>query len=396
MLINMVKAVTTRSGTRKTPTIRETKKQPPLETNKDNTQRTEVSKDTTSNSCKDNPKDTSIKEMQSTDPFCKCIVKRLLNKTAPKHELNTFFIHNGLLYRYASDHCKDFCTLVIPKAWRYTILVETHDKMGHQGNNRMYSLIKRQYYWKGMAKDVKDYIQRCPPCQQEKARVQSYPLHMTEIPDRPFDKIAMDLVIDFTESNKGNKHILTIIDLLTGWPETIPIPNKSANTITKAFIRHYLPRHLCPRFILSDNGTEFKNQIFDKVTKDLGIEKIFSAPYHPQSNGKLETFYKFLKPTLKKMCAEDQDNWDDYVEQVLGTYRGVPNLTTGKSSFVLVYRRDGNQPLHQLLQPLTRFLGDPDSGLLCLDQHRLSLSIAKKYLDNTDSSLQKRQQTEQN
>ena len=97
--------------------------------------------------------------MQSTDPFCKRIMKRLLNKTAPKHELNTFFIHNGLLYRYASDHSKDFCALVIPKAWRYTILVETHDKMGHQGNNRMYSLIKGQYYWKGMAKDVKDYIQ---------------------------------------------------------------------------------------------------------------------------------------------------------------------------------------------------------------------------------------------
>ena len=384
MLINMVKAVTTRSGMRKTPTIKETEKQPPLETNlnKDNTPRTEVSKDTTSNSCKDNPKDASIKEMQSTDPFCKCIMKRLLNKTAPKHELNTFFIHNGLLYRYASDHSKDFCALVIPKAWRYTILVETHDKMGHQGNNRTYSLIKLQYYWKGMAKDVKDYSQRCPACRQEKARVQSYPLHMTEIPDRPFDKITMDLVTDFTESNKGNKHILTIIDLLMGWPEAIPIPNKSADTITKAFIRHYLPRHLCPQFILSDNGTEFKNQIFDKVTKDLGIKRIFSAPYHPQSNGKLETFHKFLKPTLKKMCAEDQDNWDDYVKQVLGTYRGVPNLTTGESPFFLVYGRDGNQPLHQLLQPLTRFLGDPDSGLLCLDQHRLSLSIAKKYLDD--------------
>ena len=48
---------------------------------------------------------------------------------------------------------------MIPKAWRYMILVETHDKMGHQGNNQTYSLIKRQYYWKGMAKDVKDYIQ---------------------------------------------------------------------------------------------------------------------------------------------------------------------------------------------------------------------------------------------
>ena len=63
-------------------------------------------------------------------------------------------------------------------------------------------------------------------------------------------------------------------------------------------------------------------------------------------------------------------------------YRGVPNLTTGESPFFLVHGRDGNQPLHQLLQPLTRFLGNPNSGLLCLDQHRLSLSIGKKYLDD--------------
>ena len=150
-LMNMVKAVTTRSGKRKTPTDKETKILQPMEPVLDN--------DTSSNICKNNPKDTSIKEMQSTDPFCKCIVKRLLNKTAPEHELKTFFIHNGLLYRYASDHSKDFCALMIPKAWRYTILVESHDKMGYQGNNQTYSLIKQQYYWKGMAKDVKDYIQ---------------------------------------------------------------------------------------------------------------------------------------------------------------------------------------------------------------------------------------------
>ena len=153
MVINMVKAITTRSGTRNTAPIEGTDEQPPLRTdsNTNNTPRTEVSKETKSNSCEDNSRDTSVKEMQSTDPFCKRIMKRLLNKTAPKHESDTFFIHNGLLYRYVSDHSKDFCALVIPKAWRYIILVETHDKMGHQGNNRTYSLIKRQYYWKGMA-----------------------------------------------------------------------------------------------------------------------------------------------------------------------------------------------------------------------------------------------------
>ena len=160
-LINMVKAVTTRSGMRKTPTVKETEKMQPMEPilDKGETSEMMINNETTINNCENNPRDTSIKEMQSTDPFCKCIMKRLLNKTAPEHELKTFFIHSGLLYRYASDHSKDFCTLVIAKAWNYTILVETHDKMGHQGNNRMYSLIKRQYYWKGMAKDVKDYIQ---------------------------------------------------------------------------------------------------------------------------------------------------------------------------------------------------------------------------------------------
>ena len=154
--INMVRAVTTRSGMRKHRPTRKLKNH-----NLWNQTQTMTPQATT---VKNIPKDTSIKEMQSTDPFCKHIVKRLLNKTAPEHELKTCFIHNGLLYRYASDHSKDFCTLVILKAWRYTILVETHDKMGHQGNNQTYSLIKQQYYWKGMAKDVKDYIQPCPAC----------------------------------------------------------------------------------------------------------------------------------------------------------------------------------------------------------------------------------------
>ena len=144
MLINVVKAVTTRSITRNTTLVEGAEKQPPLrmDINTDNAPRTEVSKETASNNYEENSRDTSVKEIQSMDPFCKHIMKRLLNKTAPKHELDIFFIHNGLLYRYASDQSKDFCALVIPKAWRYTILVETHDKMGHQGNNRTYSLIK--------------------------------------------------------------------------------------------------------------------------------------------------------------------------------------------------------------------------------------------------------------
>ena len=169
---------------------------------------------------------------------------------------------------------------------------------------------------------------------------------MTEIPDQPFDKIAMDLVTDLLNPT-GKQTILTIIDRLMGWPEAIPFPNKSADTITKAFIRHYLPRHLCPQFILSDNGRNSRIRPSTESTMDLSIKKIFSAPYHPQVMGNWRHSTNFLNPPQRK-CVEDQDNWDDYVEQVLGMYRGVPSLTTGESPFLLVYRRDGNQPLHQL------------------------------------------------
>ena len=38
-------------------------------------------------------------------------------------------------------------------------------------------------------------------------------------------------------------------------------------------------------------------------------------------------------------------------------------------------------PLHQLLEPMQQFLGDPDSGMLNLEAHRLMLAIAKKTPD---------------
>ena len=188
-----------------------------------------------------------------------------------------------------------------------------------------------------MNKDIWKYIANCTLCHREKAKVQSYSLQMTEIPDRPFDRIVIDLVIECKTSTSGNRYILTIIDHLTGWPEAFPIPDKSTDTIVLTFINHYLPVHMCPRYILLDNGTEFKNQLMDQALQQLGIKCIFSAPYHPQSNGKLEVFHKYLKPTLKKLCEKDLTSWDKYRSQVLTSYQVTLNLTTAEAPFFVVY-----------------------------------------------------------
>ena len=54
----------------------------------------------------------------------------------------------------------------------------------------------------------------------------------------------------------------------------------------------------------------------------------------------------------------------------------TPNLAMAETPFFLVYGRGPNLPLHQLLKPIQRFLGDPESGLLNLEAHRLALVIA--------------------
>ena len=129
--------------------------------------------------------------------------------------------------------------------------------------------------------------------------------------------MAIDLETECETSTSGKKHILVIIDHLTGWLGAFPIPEKSEDTIVSTFINHYLPIHMCLRYILSDNGTEFKNQLMDQVVQQLSIDCIFSAPHHPQSNGKLEVFHKYLKPTLKKLCKRDPAIWDKYLNQVI-------------------------------------------------------------------------------
>ena len=153
------------------------------------------------------------------------------------------------------------------------------------------------------------------------------------------------------------------------------------------FNQQYEKSTQCPQYILSDNGTGFKNSLMDQVLQQLGIDRIFSAPYHPQSNGKLEFFHKYWKPTLKKLCEKDPANWDKYLNQVLASYRITPNLATAESPFFLVYDRDPNLPLHQLLEPMQHFLGGPDSGMLNLETHRLALAIAKNIFLNTDHML---------
>ena len=79
--------------------------------------------------------------------------------------------------------------------------------------------------------------------------------------------------------------------MLTGFTFCIPIKNKTAQEVVTAWRNHIsFPFSVC-RKLLTDNGTEFKNELFSQVAEQLGVErKIYMPPYRPQSNGRIEGF----------------------------------------------------------------------------------------------------------
>ena len=114
--------------------------------------------------------------------------------------------------------------------------------------------------------------------------------------------ISMDLIGEFhPPSSKGNRYALTAVCMLTGYTFCIPLKNKTAEEIVTAWRNHITFLFGICRKLLTHNGTEFKNDLFSRVAEQLGVEReIYSPPYRPQSNGRIEGFHKFLKICLAK------------------------------------------------------------------------------------------------
>ena len=133
--------------------------------------------------------------------------------------------------------------------------------------------------------------------------------------------------------------------------------------IVKSYIKEVYSKYGGSRKILSDNGTEFKNKLFEQVAQDLGIEhKVYSPPYHPASNGRIEGFHSFLKVCLAKHISNSLE-WDEIVHLVCSVYNFLPNEHSREAPFFLMFGRDPRIPLNDLLRPHIRYLGTDETIL---------------------------------
>ena len=150
--------------------------------------------------------------------------------------------------------------------------------------------------WKGLKPMVRKHVQTCGFCQEHNKQVVKYSKYHFEAEPAPMKFISMDLIGEFhPPSSKGNRYALTVICMFTGYTSCIPLPNKKAEMVLKAYMDHIYYKYGGSFKILSNNGTEFKNKLMEEVSKELGVEyKVYSPPYRPQSNGRIESFHYFL------------------------------------------------------------------------------------------------------
>ena len=160
--------------------------------------------------------------------------------------------------------------------------------------------------------DVKAFVRSCAGCQRAARNDNSRaPLQPLPCISEPFEKVAFDLVGPLPRTKSGYRYISTMMCLYTKYPEAIPLRGVDNETVLEAMIEIF-SRHGLPKTILTDQGSVFMSKLTSQLWKTLGIHRVRTSPYHPQSDGALERWHSCLKGMLKRSETELK-YWDRHL-----------------------------------------------------------------------------------
>jgi hypothetical protein len=157
---------------------------------------------------------------------------------------------------------------------RNLVLKEMHDVpyAGHLGYQKTITVVRSQFFWLGMKKDVVDYIDRCMECQKVKDE-HRHPARLLQplpIPKKKWEVITMDFITVLPRTNKQHDSIMVVVEKLT--KATHFVPRKTTHTTTniaEIYIREIARLHGIPRTIVSDRDTKLPPIFGGDCLKDL-------------------------------------------------------------------------------------------------------------------------------
>ena len=106
------------------------------------------------------------------------------------------------------------------------------------------------------------------------------------------------------------------------WPEAIPIPDMTAETIARTFVARWVAVFRAPTTITTDRGRQFESALFLELTNLLGTNRIRTTSYHPASNGLVERLHRQLKAAIK---THNNTRWTEVLPLVFNTWHTHSN-----------------------------------------------------------------------
>ena len=125
--------------------------------------------------------------------------------------------------------------------------------------------MQRKYHWTSLKGDVRDYVLPCG-CRGLKRstsqRVAMLPARFLQ----PWGILEVDTHDMGARSEAGNKHLLVIVDIASKFLFAYPLPNETAENMTKKRLELLLTFGI-PLSLRSDPGTEFTADVVYHLCK---------------------------------------------------------------------------------------------------------------------------------
>ena len=197
---------------------------------------------------------------------------------------------------------------MIPYKHEKDILIEEcHSNFNHCGRDATYeNLLKNNWYWYGITRDVQNYINNCPNCNMNKKYKPLKSKIKVVIENGPHYRYVADIwtLPKDIASQSNYKYILDIVDHFSKWYYGYLLKSKKCEEILK-YIEMFCELFGAPKILQTDNGGEFKNNTLQNFCIENDIKLIHSSPYHPQTNGAVEATHKEIQ---KYICMEFMNN----------------------------------------------------------------------------------------
>ena len=230
------------------------------------------------------------------------------------------------------------------KKLRVEIIRLHHDTpiAGHGGQWKMVELVTRNYWWPGITKEIKRYVEGCDQCQRMKnrAEIPAGKLRPNQVPERPWQHILVDFITKLPVS-KGHDSILVVCDRFSKMSHFVATTEKTtAEGLVRLFRDNVWKLHGLPESVILDRGLQFAAGMTKELNKMLGIETKLSIAYHPETDGQTERTNQELEQYLRMCVNHRQNNWAEWLATAEFTFNNKVHTAMRSSLFQVNYGRE--------------------------------------------------------